>query len=220
MKLFIRYIYLFLFFLLPLTALADFEQPKPMSARIADQLYNPAGNTVAGNPNGSITLVEFFDYNCPNCRDFQPKLERLIAKNPELRVVYKEYLLFGEPSVPATQAVLAANNQGKYLDLHKALLQATKPLEQDEVFTIAKNVNLDPMKLNADMRSSGVAQQIAANNTLAKNLGIQGTPTFIITNRAIGKNIQPGDVKQYMYEGNEGADIALQKMIDALKTAS
>jgi protein-disulfide isomerase len=198
--------------------LASFDHLKPLPPTLANQLYNPAGNTVAGNPNGSLTLVEFFDYNCPHCRAFRPALEKLIAKNPQLRVVYKEYLLFGDSSIPATQAALAASQQGKYLALHSALLQATKPLQRDEILRIAQTVGLDTQKLAKDMQSPAVAQQIQANNTLVDTIGIEGAPTFIIANSNITKNPSQPNNKQYVFVGDDNAAPALQKMIDAVKS--
>jgi len=184
----------------------------------AKALYNPGLNTVAGNPNGSVTLVELFDYNCPSCRKIQPVIEMMIKRNPDLRVVYKEYPLFGDVSLPPTKAVLAAQKQGKYLSLHGALLRATRPLTEAEVVRIAKVQGLDTKQLKKDMKSTEVLQQINANNALIQKLGLTGAPVIIVSNSNIAKEPkkyikQP----QYVRMGFDDAVKDIQTLIDKVK---
>lgn len=187
---------------------------KPIDSATAVELYNPAGNSVAGNPNGTVTLVEFFDYNCKYCRQFHPKLLALAAKNPNLRIVYKEFLMFGPFSLPAAQAALAAQKQGKYLALQAALLSATHPLTQEEILSIAKTTGLDSKKLQTDMASPAIAQQIEHNNALVKTLHLQGAPAFIVTSSDIVKQPSHTDNPQYFHIGSgEQTESVLQKLI-------
>ena len=200
-----------------LTAWADNLEPlMPITQKTAMQLYNPTGNTVAGNPNGSVTLVEVFDYNCPSCRSFQPQLLQLIKNNPDLRVVYKEYLLFGDASRPAASAAFAAQLQDKYLAMHDAMFNAQQPLQMPEIMRIAKTVGINTQQFDKDMRSAKVAQLVQDNENLANQIKIEGTPTFIVANSAIAQNPN-ANTKQYIYKGSDGASDALQKMIDAIK---
>lgn len=185
---------------------------KPLPAATSAQLYNPQLNMVFGNPKGSITLVEFFDYNCPYCRHSMPMLEALIKQNPNLRVVFKEYLLFGDTSIPATSAALAASNQNKYSQMHYALLTAKNPLTKEEVLRIAKSNGLNTVKLAADMDSNLVKQQIAANTKLVDTLGITAAPAFIVANTAANPKNSP----QYLYVGIVDAPKNLQQIIDKL----
>ncbi len=201
-----------------LAAWADSEQLKPISPKTASELYNPVENTVAGNPNGSVTLVEFFDYNCPNCRDFQPHLHKLIKKNPELRVVYKEYLLFGESSRPASQAAFAAQQQGKYMAMHNAMFQAQRPLHPAEILRLAKSVGINPEQLTREMQSAKVARQIEANENLVKIIKVEGAPMFIVTSSKVAHDPKlVKSTKQYIYMGTDGASAALQNMINDVK---
>ncbi len=197
------------------TAWAETENIlQPISSATAAQLYNPQGNTIAGNPNGNVTLVEFFDYNCPFCRGLQPTLKKLIAKNPNLRVVYKEYLLFGDASIPATAAALAAANQNKYLDMHRALMSAKHPLTQREVLIIGKSIGLDPEILAKNMASSSIQNQMVANTMLASTLNLNAAPAFIITSTKATTHSNKGSAPQYVFMGSDNAENNLQTLID------
>lgn len=143
-------------------------------------IYQPAGNTVAGNPNGKITVVEFFDYNCGYCRAIYPQVEQLLKKNKDIRLVFRDYPILSENSIPPAQAALAAQLQNKYLSMQKALMTATKPLDEKEVLSLAKGLGLNTQKLAQDLSNPIVLRQIDANFALGQALGIKGTPTFII----------------------------------------
>lgn len=175
------------------------QQVPPLSAAQTQQLYSPRGNVVLGNPNGKVTVVEFFDYQCPYCRRSGPILKQLTKDNPNVRVVYKEFLLFGPSSELATRAALAAQKQGKYLPMHDALMTTEPPLTTDTIMKIAKGLNMDPAKLKQDMGSSDVDQQIQENTDLVAALNLQGAPTFIIANTAAMNNPQKN--QQIMING-------------------
>lgn len=185
--------------------------------KIASELYNPRGNAVAGNPDGAITLVEFFDYNCHFCRDFQPTLQKIITKNPDLRVVYKEYLVFGDFSLPATSAVLAAHAQGQYINLHDALLKATRPLNEDEVLRIAKQQGINTEQLKTAMASPKVQQQIAQNANLIDALKLDSVPVFIITSSRLAKDPRQNNLPQYLYLGSDGAEENIQQLLKKIR---
>ncbi len=197
-------------------ALAD-EQAAALSPEIAAKVYNPQGNVAAGNPNGSITLVEFFDYNCHFCRALQPTLEKIIAKNPDLRVVYKEYLLFGPFSLPATAAALAAQTQGQYLKLHNALLKANRPLDEKEVLKIAKEQGFNTEQLKTAMHSPEVKEQIIQNEKLVERINLDAAPAFYITSTRLAHDPTQPNIPQYFYVGSEDAQDNLQKLIDQVR---
>lgn len=178
-------------------------------------LYNPRGNTLLGNPNGNVTLVEIFDYQCPYCRKMTPVIEQLVKNNPNVRVVYKEILLFGPTSEPATRAALAAQLQGKYLQMHDALMKAPEPLDQQQIMQIAKSLKLDTRKLAADMNSSAVSQQIQENSQLSDQLNITAAPVFIIANSNVIQNPQEAS-KAIMLVGEVSSD-KLQQLIAQTK---
>jgi len=143
--------------------------------------------TVEGNQTGNVTLVEFFDYQCIHCKKMQPVVSELINKNKNLRVIYKEFPIFGKNSEQASAAALAAAIQGKYKAFQTALLNIEKPLNEKLVMETAKSVGLNVEKLKKDMASQAVKDELAANRTLAEQLHLMGTPAFIIASTPGGQ---------------------------------
>ena len=126
------------------------------SPKFADALFHQANDPMTGNPNGKITVVEFFDYQCPHCIDMTPVIDGLVKKNPDVKVVFKEFPIRGQMSELAARAALAAHAQGKYFELHKALMESKQePLTEDAIYAIAQTVGLDVTKLKAAMKSCG-----------------------------------------------------------------
>lgn len=158
-------------------------------------LFNDPSSVVMGNPNGDITLVEFYDYRCPYCRKMHPQIEWLITSDPNLRVVMKQYPVRDEPNEPpislvAAQLVLAANKQGKFSALHNAFFSAEQPLSEGLMYTLASSTGLNMVRLKKDSQSPEILKQVRETLLLADRLGINGTPTFVI-----GDIIVPGAVE-------------------------
>jgi len=154
-------------------------QDREAIAAHATALFLDPEAPVGGNPDGTITLVEFFDYRCPHCRRAQPVIERVIATNADLRIVYKELPILGEESVLAARAALAARPQGRYDAFHAALMQTDGPFTEARLMEIAQAAGLDTERLAADMADPAIDAIIAANRRLAERLGISGTPNFV-----------------------------------------
>jgi protein-disulfide isomerase len=150
------------------------------ASKFVSALFNQAGDPVAGNPNGKLTVVEFFDYQCPHCVDMNPVLDDLIKSNNNVRVIFKEFPIRGPLSEFAARAALAANMQGKYMAFHDALMQAPQPYTEASILAVAQNVGLAVDKLKTDMNSAGVTKQIQANMKLGQDLKLLGTPAFFI----------------------------------------
>ncbi len=142
---------------------------------------------VIGNPEGDVTLVEFFDYNCPYCKRAAPDVKTLLDFDDNVRVVYREWPILGDGSVFAARAALAARNQGKYEAFHWALMDLKGRAEEASVLKIAADLGLDIGKLRADMQSEEVEEHIQTSMTLARLLGFNGTPSWVI-----GDNLVPG----------------------------
>ncbi len=175
---------------------------KNVTAKQVIELYNPRSNVIQGNPHGRITMVEFFGYNCRFCRKYYPVIQKIVKQRPELRVVYKEYLVFGDRSKLPCYAALAANLQGKYLAMHDAMLTATKPLTKKEIIRLAKSRGLNTRKLLRDMNNLKIKQQIDANTALMAAVGLQGAPTAIFVNSDVLKHPeQASEYKQYVRSG-------------------
>jgi protein-disulfide isomerase len=146
----------------------------------AEEVFRDQNSPVAGNPTGSATLVEFFDYNCPYCRRMAPIMEKLIKSDPQLRVVYKEFPILGPNSVFAAKAALAAHEQGKYVAFHDELFRLHGVAEPASVMQVAAKVGLDTDRLKADMKKPEIQTAIEKNLALAEALRINGTPGFVI----------------------------------------
>lgn len=141
----------------------------------------------AGNLQGDVTVVEFFDYRCGYCKSVTPTVESLIAADKNVKVVYREFPILGPVSVFAAKAALAAAQQGKYLEMHNALMKSQRPISsENEVMAIAGGLGLDTAKLRQDMEGKVVRDELANNFKLAENMGIRGTPAFVI-----GKKMYP-----------------------------
>jgi protein-disulfide isomerase len=165
---------------------ADAKATKVLSDRASEVFENPA-TPVGGNPKGNVTIVEFFDYRCPYCKQVLPALQALLKEDHGLRFVYKEFPVLGPASVTAAHAALAAQRQGKYEALHTVLMAAKGQITEDTIYKVAGSVGLDVDRLKQDMTAPEIEQELKANLALAEALNIRGTPGFII-----GKKIVPG----------------------------
>jgi protein-disulfide isomerase len=135
---------------------------------------------VSGNPNGDVTVVEFFDYNCPYCRKAVPIVVDALNADKGLRVVYKEWPILGPGSQFAARAALASHAQGKYQAFHEALMTSPGSVDEATTLQIARSVGLDVERLKGDMKSPAIKTELERNFTLAEKLRITGTPAFVI----------------------------------------
>ncbi len=142
-------------------------------------LFQEAEPIVAGNPKGDVTIVEFFDYNCPYCKKGKKFVNDLLKQDGNVRLVLKEYPIQGPQSEMAAHAAVAAAAQGKYWDFHLALMGA-EDLSEEAVFATAKDVGLDVAKLKADMANPKVAKRLQDVQKLGRDVGVDATPTFFV----------------------------------------
>lgn len=145
--------------------------------------------TVVGNPHGKVTMVVISQYLCSHCKLTEPLVEKMIAANPDLKVIYLQWPFFGNEAIYAAKAALAADKQGKFFEVHKALFNSTSFLNKDEVDKIVKTIpGLDIKKLQKDMSDSSLDKGLMANYKLCTGgLGLIGTPTFIFANKDLTK---------------------------------
>lgn len=165
-------------------AAEESARQRAMIAERADQIFNDPDDPVAGNPQGDVTLVEFFDYRCGYCRSMSAGLQALLEHDKNLRFVFKELPVLGPESTTAAKAALAASRQGRYPELHFKLMQA-RDLSLDAILALAEEVGLDRDRLAADMESDWVKAQLDETLSLAGALGIDGTPSFVIGDQLI-----------------------------------
>lgn len=147
--------------------------------KYATPLFQQNMDPMTGNKDAKVTVTEFFDYQCGHCIEMAPVIES-IKTNPSIRIVFKEFPIRGPISEYAARAALAANMQGKYYELHHAMLTTKAPLTQDGILAMAKDAGLDVEKLKTDMNSKSVDEQLKNNMKLAQDLKLFGTPAFFI----------------------------------------
>ena len=161
-----------------------------------DVLERDPNAPVLGNVDGDVTIVEFFDYNCPYCKRVKPEIQALMAADPDIRLVYREWPILGEGSVFAARAALAARNQGKYEEFHWAMMGLQGRAEEASILNAAVEIGLDVDKLRADMDAPEINEHIQTSMELAAALGFNGTPSFVI-----GEALVPGFIKTVQFEG-------------------
>jgi protein-disulfide isomerase len=161
-----------------------------------DVLERDPNAPVLGNVDGDVTIVEFFDYNCPYCKRVKPEIQALMAADPDIRLVYREWPILGEGSVFAARAALAARNQGKYEEFHWAMMGLQGRAEEASILNAAAEIGLDVDKLRADMDAPEINEHIQTSMELAAALGFNGTPSFVI-----GEALVPGFIKTAQFEG-------------------
>ena len=180
-----------------LTALqADETRAQERAAQAAlagkqDQLVGDPRDPVAGNPQGDVSLVYFYDTRCPYCRRMTPVLAELILKEPKLRVVFKDLPILGPASLLEARALLAAQRQGKYAAMQEAVMHGGggQPT-RESLRATAERLGMDGERLLRDMDDPAVQAQLEANLALARELHMQGTPAIVV-----GSQLFPGAVE-------------------------
>jgi protein-disulfide isomerase len=169
--------------------------PDPSAAikNNADALLRSAHQVTLGNPNGDVTMVEFFDYNCGFCKGALPAMLTLLNDDSKLRIVLKEWPILGPGSVEAAHVAVAVRMQDpagqKYLAFHRKLLGDPGPVDRDKALAAAAAAGLDVPRLQRDMDSDEAIATIGEDSELARALGINGTPGYVI-----GDSVMPGAI--------------------------
>src|SRR5690606_15801874 len=146
-------------------------------------IFDDPGQVVLGNPEGDVTLVEFFDYNCGYCRSALPDMATLLAEDPNLRIVLKEFPILSNESIDAARiAVLVGNADVDYWTFHETLFTSRGQVDKKVALAAAADLGLSPVALELDMGTETVAKTIQTSYEIAKALNITGTPTYIIGN--------------------------------------
>ena len=174
------------------------EQMRARQAVAANRvaLEQDGNSAVGGNPRGDVTLVEFYDYRCSYCRQAHATVSELLRSDPNLRLVYKEFPILGPESMIAARAAVAARSSSYYTAFHDALMTARGPLTEESVLKIAGSVGINVSALQVDMRNPDIDEIIAANHALARELGINGTPAFVIGDTLLPGVVELSELKQ------------------------
>lgn len=167
-----------------LTNAQHWQETRKMTEN-ADRLFQSPNTHVAGNPEGDVTLVEFFDYNCGYCKRAMDDILAYMEDDKNVRVVLREFPILGPGSMIASQAALASRKQNKYWEFHLALMAANGIQNEAQVLEIAKSVGIDTEQLKQDMQDPEIMAAISEGHQLANALGINGTPTFVLDDQVL-----------------------------------
>lgn len=174
-------------------AAAEAEKHQAAVKKNADVIFNSPRGVTVGNRDGDVTFVEFFDYNCGYCKHAMADMLSLMKSDPKLKVVLKEFPVLGPGSVEAAQVAVAVRMQDptgkKYLDFHQKLLSGRGQADKARAVAAAKEAGLDMARLDKDMASPEVRATLEENFKLAEDMGLNGTPSYVI-----GKQVVVGAV--------------------------
>lgn len=160
----------------------------------ADLLSSPL-TPDSGDAGPTVTLIEFYDYQCAPCKANYPELEHVRATEANVRFVYAQLPIYGSQSIMAARAAIAAHRQGLFEAFHAALMTASTRLDMDSLYATAANVGIDVEKLQADMRDPQVLAHLEEIRLLAESLGVTGTPAFIIGGAILRGGVRADDLK-------------------------
>jgi protein-disulfide isomerase len=170
-------------------AAEDSEKKQAAVTDNAATIFSSARQVTVGNPQGDVTFVEFFDYNCGYCKRAMADMMDLMKTDPKLKVVLKEFPVLGPGSVEAARVAIAVRMQDKtgkkYLDFHQRLLMGRGQADKARALAAAKEAGLDVARLERDLASDEVKATIEENLKLAEKLGLNGTPSYVIGNNIV-----------------------------------
>jgi protein-disulfide isomerase len=168
---------------------AEADQQKKAIAKDAKLLFHSPNGYVAGDPNGTASVVEFFDYNCGFCKHALPEIVKLTKNDPHVRIVLKELPIFGKDSEDASRVALASLKQdpSKYFELHQRLFEDPGTADLNKALKIAGELGLNTDQLKQDMHDKSIDATLDENRHLAVDLGLQGTPLYLV-----GEKVIPG----------------------------
>lgn len=176
-----------------------------LTARRQDLLFDPTSPATKAAAPDQVTIVEFFDYRCGYCKRVYPTLQKVLADQKDVRLVFKELPILGPESLVASKAALAAAKQGKYQEFHNAVMSASAPATSASVEQTAKTLGLNLAKLKTDMESPEVAAIISRNQELAHALNVEATPTFIIGGELVPGALGEDGFKQLIEKARQDA---------------
>lgn len=161
------------------------REQNEIAAKAFDKIINEANELSFGPKNAKVTIVEFFDYKCGFCHAASPWLIQQMTTHKDIRYIFKELPILSQNSLLAAKAAIAAHNQGKYIEFHRALMAATGDLSMPQIIDIATKTGLDIKKLEADMKSEKINKMLEDVKAQAQEAGISGTPGFLINGKLI-----------------------------------
>jgi protein-disulfide isomerase len=186
---------------------ADADKAKATITDNNATIFNSTHQVVLGNPQGKVTMVEFFDYNCGFCKRALPDMMSLLKTDPDLRFVLKEFPVLGEGSVDAAHVAVAARMQDstgkKYIEFHQKLLGGRGPADKTRALAAAKEAGFDMARIEKDMDSDEVKKTIDENMKLADALGVNGTPSYVVGDEVVVGAVGLDELKEKIKAGRK-----------------
>lgn len=161
------------------------------------------GNAWAGNPQGDVTIVEYFDYNCGYCRANLPAIDALLAADPKVRIVFRELPILSRESYAAAQLSLVAAQRGRFHQFHKALY-GTGPISDAGLDAALKAAGITPAEAEAAARAPGIEAEIARNLEMMKQLNLRGTPSWVVGDQVISSALTLDQLQALVAEVRAG----------------
>jgi protein-disulfide isomerase len=183
--------------------LAQEEAGKKALTQKSEQLIHDPNSVVLGNPDGDVTVVEFFDYHCPYCKAMADSTLDAVKSDGKVRLVMKELPILGPDSVYASRAAIASRKQHLYTEFHQALMHLKGPLNEGTVMQTAAAVGLNVDKLKKDMNDPEVESIISANLDLAHAINIDGTPGWVVGDKSMSGAMSPQSFKQMIQDARK-----------------
>lgn len=170
------------------------------------EMLSQPGTEAVGARAPDVTIVEYFDYNCPYCKKQVPALQALLAKDPKIAVLYKDWPILGPVSVYAASSALAAGWQGKYLVAHDALISGPRLAQNDQVDKILQGVgvNMDSLKKDRTAHAKEIAALLARNDQEAHALTLEGTPGLVVGRQLVAGIADENYLKQLIAKSRTG----------------
>jgi protein-disulfide isomerase len=175
-----------------------------LASRAQELRYDPR-LPVLGNPMGDVTVVEFFDYKCPFCRQFHPQLAGFLARNPNVRFVLQDFAILGPESVLAARAALAVweHDKAHFAAFHDALMRAPGRFDENTILRIAGELGIDRDGLMLDMADPKIDRRISELHALGAAIGVTGTPGFLIGDVLVPGYIDAADMERLVGEARQ-----------------
>jgi protein-disulfide isomerase len=159
------------------------------------EIQTPFAGAMAGNPKGDVTLVVFFDFACPYCRQGHADVAQLIAGDPNVRVVFRDFPVLSPASDEAAMAALSAAQQGRYQKFHDAMFETPGKVTHERTVAIVRTAGLDEMKTAKDLNSPALKAEIKKNLDLGRALGLTGTPSYVVGNQILSGAVGIDELK-------------------------
>ncbi|MGH1398734.1 MAG: DsbA family protein [Alphaproteobacteria bacterium] len=185
---------------------AEEEASKAQNAikdNLAAMTAEDAPSIGASAADADVTVIEFFDYNCGYCKRAIPDIQSVVKDDAKVRFVFKEMPILGPTSRVAASWALAAHKQGKYFDYHVAIMEHRGPKNEEELSKLAEKLGLDADKMKEDANSEEIKKELEEDIAFAREIGINGTPAFIIGGKLYGGYLGKDGLKATIKETRE-----------------